>query len=139
MSRIPELIRQMPPNEVSAPDCGLANRWGITPELQFRLERAAGQLEFRIAMISGLRTPKEQEGLRRSGRPTAPDDVSTHLSCPATGADVMPQIGITDVVKARMGAEGTFAGLRWGGGSPPDPDTGIPSDWNHFDMGPRAR
>jgi len=118
--------------------CLLSRRWGILPKLAERMVALSSLLEFPIAIISGLRTPEQQEALRRSGRPTAADDKSTHLACPATGVDLMPQIAVTDVVKARLGAEGTRAGLRWGGGSPPDPDTGIPSDWNHFDLGPRA-
>ncbi len=119
--------------------CLMSIRWGIAEELASRLERMASHLEFPVSIISGLRSPAEQNELRRDGRPTADNDVSTHLACPATGADVMPQIHVDNVVKARLGAEGTFAGLRWGGGSPPDPDTGIPSDWNHFDLGPRPR
>jgi len=91
-----------------------------------------------VSIISGERTVREQDALRRSGRPTADNDKSTHLDCPATGSDLMPQIAVTNVVKARLGAEMVLAGLRWGGGSPVDPETGIPADWNHFDLGPRA-
>jgi len=118
--------------------CDVAMRWGISYELSERLSQGADRLEFPVAIISGLRTAAQQEALRRGGRPTAPPAVSTHLSCPASGADLMPQIAVTNVVKARLGTEMTLAGLRWGGGSSPDPDTGIPSDWNHFDLGPRA-
>jgi len=118
--------------------CGLAFDWGITNELASRLIEMSGLLEFPVSIMSGLRTSAQQDALRRSGRPTADNDKSTHLACPATGADVAPQIAVTDVVKARLGTEGTRAGMRWGGGSPPDPETGIPSDWNHFDLGPRA-
>jgi len=118
--------------------CDLVERWGLSEALAFRLERLASLLEFPITIISGLRSAAQQNALRRDGRPAADNDRSTHLSCPATGADVMPTIAVTNIVKARLGAEGTRAGLRWGGGSPVDPRTGIPSDWNHFDLGPRA-
>lgn len=118
-------------------DCVVSERWRISWALAHDLIQMADSLEFGVAIISGYRSPEEQEALRRAGRPTASIATSTHLSCPATGADVMPQIFVTDVVKARLGAQGVFAGLRWGGGSPVDPDTGIPSDWNHFDLGPR--
>ena len=118
--------------------CGLSVRWGIWVGVARRVIEMSGRLEFGISLISGLRTEAEQDGLRAEGRPTADNDVSTHLSCPATGVDLMPQVAVTDVVKARLGAEGVHAGLRWGGGSRVDPDTGIPSDWNHFDLGPRA-
>jgi len=128
---IPELLRQ------EEDPCALAQRWGISDELAIRLLVAASRLEFPVSIISGLRTQREQEALRRARRPVADPDKSTHLSCPASGADVMPQIAVTNVVKARLGAEGVLAGLRWGGGSPVDPETGIPSDWNHFDLGPR--
>ena len=136
---IPELI---PQEDVQAwggePNhCGIAIRWGISNDLAFRLIALAHALEFRISIVSGLRTPAEQAALRREGRPAAPDAVSTHLSCPATGADLRPTIAVTTTVKARLGAEATLVGLRWGGGSPNDPRTGIPSDWNHFDLGPR--
>lgn len=46
---------------------------------------------------------------------------------------------MTNSVKARLGAEATHVGFRWGGGSPVDPETGIPSDWNHLDGGPAVR
>lgn len=117
--------------------CGLASRWGISVELAQRLYRVAGEVPYSLLIISGFRTAEEQEALRQEGRPAAPDDVSTHRSCPATGADVWPGIGITGAVKAQLGAAAGRAGLRWGGGSPIDPDTGIPSDWNHLDLGPR--
>jgi len=117
--------------------CRLAAKWGIVDELAFRLNIMSESLEFAVSIISGLRSTREQISLGRAGRPVADIDRSTHLSCPATGADVMPQIAITDVVKARLGTEGVRAGMRWGGGSPVDPRTGIPSDWNHFDLGAR--
>lgn len=117
--------------------CILALIWGVSDKLASRVSKMAEGLEFGIRVISGLRSEREQNALRRSGRPAADNDKSTHLACPATGVDLMPNIAVTNVVKARMGAEGVFAGLRWGGGSPIDPETGIPQDWNHFDLGPR--
>lgn len=118
--------------------CDLARKWIITPDLATRLLDMAGRLEFPVQIISGWRSKDVQEDLIRTGK-GAPDEVSTHRSCPATGADLWPIIAVTDVVKARLGEAAFSAGLRWGGGSPPDPSTGIPSDWNHVDLGPRAR
>lgn len=118
--------------------CRVASQWGIRDLVAEKLVQMSSRLEFSFSIISGLRTVEQQDSLRRQGRPTASIDQSTHLDCPASGVDLMPQIAITRVVKARLGAEGVFAGLRWGGGSPTDPDTGIPSDWNHFDLGPRT-
>ncbi len=102
------------------------------------LVQLAAALPFGISIISGYRTPETQEALRRAGRPTAHPDLSTHLSCPATGVDLWPDVAVTDVVKATLGATAVQIGFRWGGGSQVD-ENGIPSDWNHFDLGPRAR
>lgn len=118
--------------------CMIADRWIIAPELASRLLDMTDRLPFQVQLISGFRDREEQEALIREGR-GAPFDVSTHTSCPATGADLWPTIHVTDVVKAELGAAATYAGLRWGGGSTPDPQTGIPWDWNHVDLGPRAR
>lgn len=115
----------------------LSDRWQISCELARRLTQLAGMLEFPIQIISGYRSPAKQRALAAEGRPTAPVDRSTHTSCPATGADVWPGIAVTRVVQARLGTQARLAGLRWGGGSPVDPGTGIPSDWNHLDLGPR--
>lgn len=109
----------------------------IAPELARRLILMQSFLPFPLDIISGHRTKEEQDGLRRAGRPAADDDLSTHRACPATGADVWPPtVTPVDAVKATIGAAGMKAGLRWGGGSPVGP-AGIPSDWNHFDLGPR--
>lgn len=89
-------------------------------------------------MISGYRTPEQQEELIREGRPAAPVELSTHTTCPATGADVRVATFPTDAIKATWGRIATEHGLRWGGGSPRD-DRGIPSDWNHVDLGPRQQ
>lgn len=128
---IPQLL------ESTVDPCELAERWMISYQLALRLTRLPGALPFGIQIISGYRTPQEQEELLKEGKGAAPVDVSTHTSCPATGADLWPTIAVTNVVKATFGAAVTYAGLRWGGGSPVDPETGIPVDWNHVDLGPR--
>jgi len=91
-----------------------------------------------VKIISGWRSPQEQVVLGRRGRPTAPDAVSTHRSCPATGADISLGTAATRVQKAIWGRIVTMNGLRWGGGSRVTVEgAGIPSDWQHVDMGPR--
>lgn len=116
----------------------LAEQWRISCELAVRLHLLARALPFDISIISGYRTAEEQLELEAAGRPTAPDELSTHRSCPATGADLRVGVAVTDAVKATLGREAITVGLRWGGGSPIDPRTGIPSDWNHVDLGRRA-
>lgn len=118
--------------------CLLGARWKIHPDLLAALMLMADILPFTITIISGHRTKERQAELSKEGRPAAPDELSTHRSCPATGADLMPTVAITNAVKASLGAAAVAAGLRWGGGSPVDRSTGIPSDWNHVDLGPRA-
>lgn len=90
-----------------------------------------------VSIISGYRSPEKQRELKRQGRPAAPVDVSNHTSCPATAVDVRIGLAPTNVMKAILGRIAVEEGLRWGGGSPVNPETGIPSDWNHFDVGPR--
>lgn len=119
--------------------CSLVERWRVDRELASRLVHLARITPFGLQIISGFRTKEEQEALKAQGRPTAPDHLSTHRSCPATGADLLPTIAATNTEKAELGKNARLAGLRWGGGSPIDPNTGIPSDWNHFDLGPRAQ
>jgi len=89
-----------------------------------------------VNIISGWRTRLEQRSLGRAGRPAAPDALSTHRSCPATGVDVNLGIAPTRVQKAIWGRIVTLNGLRWGGGGKVD-DGGIPLDWGHVDRGPR--
>jgi len=130
---------EMLPDSLNEDICGFAARWGLDMRTVMKLTALQEETEFDLTILSGARTAEEQEELRREGRPTAPDKVSTHLSCPATGVDLYPSsVAITNAVKARLGAEGVRAGLRWGGGSRVDSETGIPLDWNHFDLGPRA-
>ena len=117
--------------------CALAAWWGLSLELATRLVAftvLAGDLG--LSIISGYRTCDEQTALGAAGRPAAPCDLSTHVACPATGADLLTLPFPVVSVKARFLAEGTLAGLRVGGGSPVD-SLGIPSDWNHVDLGPR--
>jgi len=89
-----------------------------------------------VSIISGWRTRREQRRLGRRGRPAAPDDLSTHRSCPATGVDVSLGFTPTRVQKAIWGRIVTMNGLRWGGGGRVD-EGGIPLDWGHVDRGPR--
>jgi len=117
--------------------CDVAARWQVEPVLIRKAAQAQDRLPFHLLIISGYRTQEEQDALREEGRPAAPDALSTHRTCPATGMDLWPKIEVTDALKAQFLAEMTRSGLRVGGGSPIDPDTGIPEDWNHVDLGPR--
>lgn len=121
--------------------CELARRWRVRLDVMQRVVRAAAQLERELGrepfIISGFRTEQEQRRLRQRGRPAADPSVSTHTSCPATGVDISIGFGVTTAMRATFGRIVSDVGLRWGGGSPPDQDTGIPADWNHVDLGPR--
>ena len=119
--------------------CAFAEKWRIAGVLATKLVCVAERLPFGIKIISGYRTAAKQRELENAGRPTAPDHLSTHRSCPATGVDVLPVIAVSRVVKATLGEAAVICGLRWGGGSPVDEETGIPSDWNHLDLGPRRQ
>lgn len=120
--------------------CWIAQEWIIHPELASRL--AAMILIFEhntgreLAVISGYRTPAAQQRLEDQGRPTAPVELSTHTICPARGADLRMEGFAAPVLKQKFGEAAILAGLRWGGGSSID-SGGIPSDWNHVDLGPR--
>jgi len=89
-----------------------------------------------VDIISGWRSPAEQVALGKEGRPTAPDNLSTHRSCPATGVDV--SLGLFPVATQKWiwGRIVRLNGLRWGGGGPAD-DNAMPVDWQHVDVGPR--
>ena len=121
--------------------CAWLDRWQITSSLGLKLMEVDANLPFRVQIISGHRTDKEQIALGRAGRPAAPVDRSTHTECPATGADLWPEVAPVVSVKALFGSAVVRAGLRWGGGSPvgslESDEPGIPSDWNHVDEGPR--
>jgi len=120
--------------------CALAARWGVSADLIRRVNLAAADyvMETRgtIEIISGFRTAAEQRSLATRGRPTAPDDLSTHRSCPATGLDVALGFLPVRIEKAIWGRLAVMNGLRWGGGGPVD-EGGIPLDWGHVDLGPR--
>jgi len=121
--------------------CDLAEKWGIDPRVMEKLLLSAQDFEAEtrstVRIISGYRTKAQQLILKGSGRPTAPDAVSTHRSCPATGVDV--NIGNLPVVTQKhiWGRILFMNGLRWGGGSKLDEDL-IPLDWQHVDAGPRT-
>jgi hypothetical protein len=119
--------------------CSLAWRWGIDPSLSLRLTRMAEAIApLRIGIISGFRdSAKQAELASRPGSLAAADALSTHRTCPATGAD-LKLLGVgfpSRAHKVSFGAAATLAGLRWGGGS--KLQDGIPEDWNHVDLGPR--
>lgn len=114
-----------------------ARKWGVSCELAAKIHVAADFFPWPVQMVSGYRTPEHQQSLP-DGAPVA---VSTHTSCPATGADLQV-IGFTksdapDQVRRAFGAIVQMVGMRWGGGSSTDPRTGFPTDWNHVDLGPR--
>lgn len=115
-----------------------AARWSLDCEVVIRLQVLAKMLGWaELWIISGYRTAEEQRELERAGRPTAPDNVSTHRSCPATGVDIRIAGVVTDEMKLGFGRAAEASGFRWGGGSQRDP-RGIPSDWNHLDLGRRV-
>jgi hypothetical protein len=121
--------------------CDVSIQWLIHYDLARMLRGVAEQWERETGrdfwLISGYRSAAEQAQLAEEGRPTAPDDRSTHRTCPATGVDVWIGPLPTNAMKATLGRIVGDHGLRWGGGSRVDAETGIPLDWNHLDMGPR--
>lgn len=140
--RNPSPRRLVIPQTLEGSDfCELARKWTLSQSLALALvqmdEHTRTYFGFGLKIISGHRSIQTQKLLKEQGRPAADPEVSTHTSCPATGADLFPTVMVTRVVKAQLGAAARYAGLRWGGGSPQDPETGIPSDWNHVDEGPR--
>jgi len=126
--------------------CAIAADWSLDPRLVQKLQAVASQMweETRrtVLIISGARTEAEQNKLRAQGRPAARNETSTHLSCPATGVDITMGFGVVPMEKATLGRIAFMHGLRWGGNDiltpqNTDPSTGIPNDWNHFDLGRR--
>jgi hypothetical protein len=117
--------------------CTWADRWGLDISFASRLVKFAENFPAPVDIISGYRTDAEQRALIASGEATLAPELSNHCACPAWAADIWPQIAVTNVVKASVGPAARVAGLRWGGGSPVNPQ-GIPSDWNHLDEGPRS-
>lgn len=131
---IPELI---PVPATQSDVCKIAKNWLVAPEVISRVVAMAARLPFGISIISGFRTRGKQLDLAREGRPAADPDVSNHCSCPATAVDLrINGIEPGPYEKALFGKAAVEVGLRWGGGSPA-PD-GIPTDWNHVDLGPRT-
>lgn len=123
-------------------DCALAERWSVSVDTIRRVGLAARDFmqETRqtVRIISGWRSRNEQRQLSRQGRPTAPDDISTHRSCPATGVDISLGLLPSTFLKVTWGFHAVRRGLRWGGGGKLDSD-GIPVDWQHVDTGPRRK
>lgn len=127
-------------DEKATPD-RLQLEWGIAAELACRLIRMAHVFQERttreLIIISGYRSCERQQELAAQGRPAAPCNVSNHTVCPARAVDLYIQ-GASMAprqLKLDFGDAALIAGLRWGGGSPLE--DGIPSDWNHVDLGPR--
>lgn len=131
---IPQRIPQHSDGHVAF--CNWLAKWGLDARLGARLLKMQELFPTHLLIFSGFRSRDQQEQLEREGRPTAPFDVSTHTSCPATGADVRPDIAWDPAVEISFGVAAVTAGLRWGGGSPID-DRGIPTDISHVDLGPR--
>jgi len=120
--------------------CVLAGTWGVDAGVMSRVVRAAelytNFTRSPVWIISGSRTRLEQMRLGRGGRPAAPDALSTHRSCPATGVDISLGTLPSTEKKRFWGQMVEASGLRWGGGS--EVSGGIPSDWQHVDRGPRV-
>jgi len=134
----------MPAREliVDSDPCTLAETWGVDLNVMERVWQTAERFTtetggIRVWIISGWRSAAEQRRLSRQGRPTAPDALSTHRSCPATGVDISLGVLPSEFVKATWGRLALISGLRWGGGGPVDPQNLIPLDWRHVDRGPR--
>jgi hypothetical protein len=118
--------------------CKMATDVLISPVLAAKLVAMAGEYPLRLSIISGFRTRDHQLALAESGRPATDPDVSTHCSCPATGVDLrINGVSPGPYEKALLGEAAARVGLRWGGGSPAP--EGIPTDWNHIDLGPRVQ
>ena len=134
----------MPEREIilDSDPCTLAQKWGVALDVMERVWKAAEQFAIetggiKVRIISGWRSAAEQRRLSGQGRPTAPDDLSTHRSCPATGVDIAIQPLTSEFLKVTWGRAAFINGLRWGGGGPFDPKNLIPLDWRHVDRGPR--
>jgi uncharacterized protein YcbK (DUF882 family) len=133
---IPQLIEV---NADASRICDLSIRWQVAPELAVKLFLLAASLPFSLSIISGYRSPEHQEKLRRDpSSGAAPVHLSTHTSCPATGADVRVNgIAVDDQVKLTIGRAAERLGLRWGGGASRVNGIPIGNEWAHVDMGPR--
>jgi len=121
--------------------CTLAEKWGVALDVMERVWQTAESFTaatggIRVYIISGFRSEAEQRRLSRQGRPTAPDNLSTHRSCPATGVDISLGLLASEFMKVTWGRLALINGLRWGGGGPVEENL-IPLDWRHVDRGPR--
>lgn len=125
-------------NEIA---CEIRQRWKVVDTLAIRaaliLLGAPSWVGRGATIVSGFRSRAKQAELEQEGRPTAPFNRSTHTSCPATGLDFSLGAMPSRQAIRRFGVLVEAVGLRWGGGSPVGED-GIPSDWNHVDLGPRS-
>jgi len=101
--------------------CLLAERWQVDPSVMRRVIVSAEDFQHEtgrdVQLISGWRSRREQTSLGRAGRPAAPDHLSTHRSCPATGVDVSLGPSPTSTMKLIWGRIVVLNGLRWGGGA----------------------
>lgn len=120
---------------ISTDYCSLVDRWKIHPELAQRLVQLSGFLPFRIGVMSGYRTAEHQATYVRAGN-GARDDLSTHRSCPATGADLATHDDSWET-RVTLGRMAETLGLRWGGGAPRQNGVPIGVEWRHVDLGPR--
>jgi len=132
------------PSELPGADpCVISLEWGIELRLATKLVAGAEAFEIFTAgqtsrvprIISGFRMAEKQLRLEAAGRPAAPVELSTHTTCPATGADLSIGFLPPKLLKFELGHQMTLQGLRWGGGSAVVNE--LPEDWNHFDLGPR--
>lgn len=129
--------QRLEPRASTAEVEAVADRWKISCALAWKLHKMASLMPWPVQLVSGYRTEEHEQTLEGAPAP----GVSTHTSCPATGADLQV-IGYTkdsapDHVRRVFGAAAQQSGLRWGGGS--SDRMGVPSDWNHVDMGRRVR
>ena len=137
----------MQPPLTQKEECGVASRWNVSYELIHRMVHMSQKLPWQFQIISGARSEESQQSLRQQGRPAASFDRSTHADRNvdgskrfATGVDIRALIFVTPTMKRHLMYLSRISGLRMGGGSPVNRtgiEQGIPSDWNHFDLGPR--
>ena len=118
--------------------CTLAAKWRLERDLALGVVFMGNLFPFDLQIISGYRSPEQQQELIDDGV-GAPLHLSNHVTCPSRAADLWPLVHPANQIKIEFGRVAQLAGLRWGGGSPADPTTGIPSDWNHVDLGPRQQ
>lgn len=126
------------PLDLEADVCLFAEHWTISTELAHRIQTMQSHFPFLLSIFSGYRTREHQEQLLRDGQTNLSPDVSTHCSCPATGADLnVDTLVASQYVKNLFGQAATKAHLRWGGGAPFKDGVPIGKEWHHVDLGPR--